>query len=333
MLTRRLILTLGATTALAPALAFGAGDADPASIKLYGVVIGQSNESGPGRIPHASQPPAAPMQDPLPPNGGFGTWWPLMATELARHGVALRVWNSAVGATSLASSWVGVIALWRPNFLASKGALILIGGHLWKCVGTPDLITPSTSAPASTPGPDRVEWVDVGPAPPSYRIGQVLREGDLGFDPNGYLRHAAEGFAQAAPDEKKVAFISIGQGDKTLQILRPQYSAALTSAADYMLAHGAALVLAGFPSPVATPGGAQWYLGQLHPAWEDFLETRRDDRRIGRGADLTAIFGTDLPVAPAAGPGLRDDKVHLNEPAFDIAGAAWAKATLDALRL
>ena len=294
---------------------------------LFAVVVGQSNEAGAGVTPTASEPPAPPMVDPVKPNGGRRSWWPRMATRLAQQGVSFRVWNSAVGATSLARSWVGQVAPWRNKDLICKGSLIIFEDRLWKCVAAPAPVAPSTAPPRAADSEEGVHWIDLGPRPMSHIPNYVTREGDLGFDPNGYLSSAYDGFRQASSDERKIAIISIGQGDKTFAVRKVYYEAALASVAQYFTRRGVVAVV-GFTSPIATPGGRTWFARELQPGWREFLDRHRGDPMVVAGADLTAVFRGELPVMPASGPGLQGDLVHMNDEAYEVASAAWADALL-----
>jgi len=293
--------------------------------KVFSVVVGQSNEQGAGETPSASEPPAPPMSDPVPPHGGRRSWWPRMATLLARKGISFRVANTAVGATSLARSWVGTPVAWRSGDLATKGSLALYAGHVWKATTAPPPygIGASTQAPDSLPRSDGFTWTDLGAIPAGYYSGHVLKEGELGFDPNGYIAKAFAGFAAAQLDESKVAVVSIGQGDKKFRVRRLQYREALASVADYF-ARRNVTVFVGFTSPAASEGAKEWYARELQPARRDFLSERKQDRMIVEGADLDRLFGGELPITPATGPGLQADYVHMNDTAYDMAAEAWA---------
>lgn len=304
-----------------------ADDTTDWKVKVFAAVIGQSNELGAGRTPSESEPPAPPMHDPVPPNGGKRSWWPKMATLLAKQNISFRVANTAVGSTSLARSWVGMPVTWKAGELVTKGMLVISLGHVWKCVDAPPPynIGVATSTPALGKQNDGFSWQDLGSMPPNYDSGRILKEGDIGFDPNGYIAAAFSSLSSAKPDEMKVVIISIGQGDKTFRTSRIQYHDAIKSVSNFFKKRKIKVIV-GFTSPIATPGGKDWYTAELKPGLRDFIDENKRDSMVIEGADLDQLFGGSLPIEPETGPGLQSDLVHMNDAAYDKASEAWANA-------
>lgn len=292
-------------------------------------IVGQSNEAGTGER-QAEGLELAPQRDPIPPNGGRRSMWPLLEELAARRGVKMTVWNSAVGATSLVHGWAGVVERWQAGKIIARGTYVLAGGQLFKCVSPPgdQPLVMVREMPAGhgrfvTRG-DGITWQHIGRPRPQDVPDHVYGPGDPLFDPNGYVAVALSGFDKLPPGERWT-FISIGQGDagSFWTVSREQYKLALINVTQAALARGSKVAI-GFSVYRDNPASEANYQSRLLPGRLDALQHFKGDPRVIPGANLREALGK-LPSDPPKGPGLVE-RIHMNDDAYGLASHAWLDA-------
>ena len=291
---------------------------------------GQSNEVGSGLWLSSNSDYGYPLSDPVAPNGAASrSMWPLLSDKLGQRGVWADFLNTAKGSTSATSSWCGHIRTWATNLAVGRGSYVLSDGALWRANLAEAVVVTSTVAPTGTANvttSDTIPWVYVG-APLGYEVnGYVMKDGDRGFDPNGYFAAAvAAAAARGTGYTEKWALISIGQGDRTMNAPRAAYKQALINATQFWLTRGFRVAL-GFTCYAGTAGAEAWYQSDLLPGYADALAFFAGNANVAAGANLRTALGV-LPVTPNAGiPGLKSDQLHMNDEAYALASAAWDSA-------
>jgi len=287
-------------------------------------LIGQSNEAGSGDTSDFTTTYGCPMRDPVGPNGSATrSMWPYLGELMGRRGTWLTVKNTAVGSTSAAHSWCGYIRTWQSGILVAVGSYALSGGKTWKCTAASTTVNASTVVPAAGLQADGVTWADMGASTATDIVG-VCSASNPRFDPNGYVATAYASISSAVGYDEKWCFISIGQGDKTLGVVRADYSAALIILTNYMLSLGVKVAI-GFTCAGNTAGLEAWYQSDLLPGWADSVNYFKGYPNVIQGANLRTVLGP-LTTSPASGPGLKSDNLHMNDAAYKLASEAWAEA-------
>lgn len=287
-------------------------------------IIGQSNELGSGVVTDFTPAFGYPMRDPVAPNGGTArSMWPYLSDLMGRRGTWLRVHNSGVGSTSAAHSWCGYIRTWVSSMLVIKGSYVLSGGKTWLCTAASTSVNASTVTPAAGLQADGVTWSDLGTSTGTDTIG-LLSSSNARFDPNGYIAAAYIGLSASTGFDEKWCFISIGQGDKTMQVIASDYAQALKNITDYMLARGVKVAM-GFTCAGNTAGLEAWYQSDLLPGYATALTSYAGNTNVVAGANLRTALGA-LTTSPASGPGLQADNLHMNDIAYQLASEAWRDA-------
>lgn len=293
--------------------------------RLALVVVGQSNEVGNGDTASItySGPVGNAMRDPVAPNGSTaGSMWPTLAGLCAARDVYLYVHNAAVGGTSLVDSWCGGLRTWVSSMLVIRGSYALSGGNVYKCTVTQGTVGVSTTVPAVGTGADGIPWVLARAAIAEDVDGAVYASGSALFDPNGYFATAALGFGFSGY-ANKIAYVALGQTDKTLSTSRARFSTAHQNCASYLIAHGAQKVLLGFTCWGNTGGLTAYYDSTLVPGLQDALTAMAGNPKIMSGANLYAELGAQNLVGQAnTAPGIFSaDNVHMNNPLLKLAAA------------
>ena len=198
--------------------------------------------------------------------------------------------------------------------------------QLFTSAGAPLNLTGNVTAATLQVG---TPWLYVGAAAGGDTNGAVYAEGSARFDPNGYIANAYAGLASApAGYDEKWAFMSIGQGDRTVGTVSARYSAGLQSVANYFLARGVKVAL-GFTCYAATAGAEAFYQSDLLPGYASALASYANNPNVKAGANLRTALGV-LAVAPASGAGLQADQLHMNDAAYLLASEAWRDALVAA---
>lgn len=295
------------------------------------IAPGQSNEAGNGFFADISGVRGVPMRDPVAPNGSTArSMWPYLATLAGRRGTKLEFYNRAVGSTSLANSWVGLVKQWISGLMVQQGNLVLSSGGIWKVTGSGSFdatIYTSTVAPTGTSNittGDGISWTYLGTPTATDVAGRVQQPTDTHFDPNGYLAASLAGISSRTGFDAKYAFTSIGQGDFVLGVTRDQYTQAMESQADYFLAVGIRVAL-GMTFYDASAGAEAYYQSTLLPGLADALAHYSGNPNVIAGANLRTAVGV-LPVNNQFIPALKTDTVHANDPALALGSEAWDTA-------
>lgn len=151
-------------------------------------IVGQSNEQGAGGYGNASGDYGMPMVDLA---AGSRSMWPGVTAAAGRRGAWLNVYNGALGTTSLAHTWVGIVRAWSSGMLVTRGTYLLSGGNIYKCTGAVSTVFTATAQPTGTAstqtGADSIQWTYMGAARSQDVPGYVYPYTDAYFDPNGML--------------------------------------------------------------------------------------------------------------------------------------------------
>lgn len=292
-------------------------------------IVGQSNEVGSGVFCDRTPSYGCPTVDPVRPNGSsLRSMWPYLAELMGQQGTWLTVYNSAVGATSLAHSWNGYIRTWASSMLVLVGSLVLSGGKTWKCTAASTTVNASTVAPAAGLQADGVTWSDLGASTGTDTVGLCSTDNPR-FDPNGYIAAAYAGLSAAVGYDEKWCFVSIGQGDKTMSVVAADYAQAMQNVTNYMLTRSVKVAL-GMTCYGNTSGLVAWMDAQLIPGRVTALAAFAGNSNIVAGANLASSLGV-LPTSPAYGTaGLQSDELHMNDVAYALASEAWRDALVTA---
>lgn len=289
--------------------------------RILETVFGQSNELGNGPTKSQNLSIGVPLKD-----VSNRSAWPLLAELAGRRGVWLDTHNQARGGTSIVDSWVGVIKAWVSGLNVAKGTYLLSSGGIWKCnVASTGVSTTQPTGTADTTGADAIPWLYLG-VPGIADVAGVLASTHARFDPNGYVAAAVGGLNAAVGFTTKVAIISFGQTDYTLQNSRALFAAAYRSITDYCLSLGAKV---GIGFTCYYPAGEAYFQSTLIPGMQDALASYAGNPNVFAGANWRAALGV-LATNPASGPGLQADATHMNDAAYTLASAAWANAYIAA---
>lgn len=307
----------------------------PTKSMLVAIGPGQSNEVGFGNQCASSGLYAAPQNDPLyaiPGRfGGVRSMWPDLANMLAQRGVWADFRNTAVGSTSIIHCWAGVLRAWANNMLVTRGTYVLAGGNIYKNVtGTKTAVTVdvSTAQPTGTAaeqtGGDSITWAYMGAARVQDVAGYIYPHTDAYFDPNGLFADMLTALNQGGYDEKW-AFVSIGQGDKTMSTTRTEFALGYRRATDFFLANGIKVAL-GFTCYAGTSGAEAWYQSDLLPGYADALAFYHGNANVIPGANLRTALGVLSVGVSGDAVGLQGDALHLTNPALTLGAEAWRDA-------
>lgn len=287
-------------------------------------IVGQSNEVGAGDSPDPNVPLSS-QRDPVPPNGGRRSMWPTLEQIAAEHNVRMWTWNSAVGSSSIAYGWAGSLSRWQRGMIVSPGHYVLWHGRIYanRTPQPKNVLSQSMREPSVPTSADGLLWEDMGPAGPSDRPGRVYRPGDRLFDPNGFVRTAISGLSRQRGE--RWVFISIGQGDagNYWEVTREQYANGLIAVTEAGLNAGARVAV-GFTCASAKPAVEEAYQAKLLPGWRDALAHFNGDRRVIAGANLREALG-ELQITTDGRPGLKADRLHMNDNAYSLASLEWAR--------
>jgi len=287
-------------------------------------IVGQSNEKGQGILSDFTPAYGCPLRDPVGPNGGaFRSMWPYLSELMGRRGTWLSIHNTGVGSTGAAHSWCGYIRTWASSMKVLVGSLVLSGGKTWKCTAASTTINVSTVTPAAGLQADGVTWSDLGTSTGTDTVG-LMSASNPRFDPNGYIAAAYAGLSAATGYDEKWCFISIGQTDKSMDVVSADYAQALRNITDYMLARSVKVAM-GFTCSGNTAGLDAWYTSDLLPGYASALATYAGNSNVIAGANLRAALGL-LATSPASGPGVQGDNLHMNDAAYVLASEAWRDA-------
>lgn len=298
-----------------------------ATKRIIAALVGQSNELGAGVNKSTTGAFGGPLKDPITPNGSGRSMWPYLSEMMGKRGIWLTVHNSAVGATSVTTSWCGKSYAWSSGMLVAVGMYVSYGGALFKCTyAGVNTVQASTTAPAVGTGADTNTWAAVAGSPDA--AGTMYSDGQARFDPNGYMAAAYAGLSSAVGYDEKWVFVSLGQGDKTLSTSRSDYAQGLRNTVNYFLARGIKVAL-GFTCSGNSSGLEAWYQSDLLPGYADALATYSGNSNVFAGANLRASLGI-LPTTPASGPGVQADTLHMNDDAYLLASEAWRDALVAA---
>lgn len=306
--------------------------------RVLSCVIGQSNEQGFGEVGNVNVGFGAPSRDPVAPNGQTAkrSMWPYLAQLMGARGTWLSVYNTAVGSTSIAESWTGHCRTWASGMSVIAGSYVLSDGKLWRVTNDGSAaqytctVAPTGTANVTTADvPTNIPWTYIGSPGAADVDGHVYSDGETHFDPLGYMAAMAEGLSSAVGYNEKWVFLSIGQGDASLETSRTVYGQGIISAVNYALSSGADKVFIGF---TCYSGADAWYTSDLLPGRQDALDYFANDSRVKEGANLREALGV-LDVSPAlpTTPGLQADGAHMNDAAYDLASEAWRDAICAAL--
>lgn len=307
-------------------------------MRFHATITGQSNEQGPGynvnsvaqTVVHRNLGPGCPAVEVQGPNGGFNTMWPHLAGLMGRRGHWFSMQNTARGTTGIADVWVGRCKTWQTGKVITPGAYRLNGGGIWKATGLAiGSVATTVTGPTGTSNTtlDGITWVYLGVPTARDTDGRVYEESDASrFDPNGLLAGCLALQQAAAGYDVRLHIVSIGQGDKSTEVLRAEYSQAMQSVAAYMTARGI-YVLLGMTIYGATAGMDAWYSAELLPGRLDALSALSGNRLVKAGADLRTALGV-LSSEAAGGPALltpalQADNLHGNPPTMRAAADAW----------
>lgn len=307
-------------------------------------IIGQSNEYGAGTQFSASGPFAAPQYDPLPhgtgvvgrPAGGVRSMWPTLATLAAKRGAWADFYNCAVGSTSIVHNWCGILRQWVNGMLVVRGTYVLAGGNVYKneTGASKYAIVPavSSSQPTGTAAsqtlPDGQVWAYKGAARAQDIAGYIYPHTDAYFDPNAFCSEALASVSTRIGYDEKWMFLSIGQGDKTMNTVRTEYALGLRRVVDYFLANNIKVAL-GFTCYAGTAGAEAWYQSDLLPGYADALAAYSGNANVIPGANLRTALGV-LTSVGGDEIGLQSDLLHMNNPTLTLAAEAWRDALVTA---
>lgn len=296
------------------------------TLRVGACCIGQSNEAGSGVLRDRTTRLGRPTVDPVGPNGGsLRSMWPLLSDLLGARGVQFSMYNSSVGATSLAYSWCGYIKTWVTSMLVIKGSMVLSGGKTWLCTAASSTVNASTVAPAAGLQADGVTWSDLGASTGTDTVG-LCGPTHARFDPNGYVVAAYNGVANMLGQDEKRCLISIGQGDKSMSVVRADFAQAIRNVTDYMLARSVKVDI-GFTCYGNTAGLVSWMDTELIPGWSDAVASYAGNPNVMRGANLATSIGALASTSSNLIPGLQAaDDLHMNDPMYALASIAWRDA-------
>ena len=291
-------------------------------------IVGQSNEQGNGVVSDWTPAFGCPLKDPVSPRGTTKrSMWPYLSDLLGRRGTWLQVYNSAVGATSIAHSWCGYIRTWASSMNVLPGSYALSGGKTWKCTAASLGINQSTVTPAAGLQADGVTWSDLGTSTGADTVG-LLDATNARFDPNGYIAGAYSGLSSAVGFDEKWCFISFGQSDRSMNTSTSDFSQAHQTVTNYMLARSVKVAI-GFTCYDAESGAEAYFQSTLLPGWAAAVSAFSGNVNVVTGANLRNALGV-LAVNPASGPGLQVDTLHMNDGAYTLASEAWRDALVTA---
>ena len=297
-------------------------------VRRIAAIIGQSNEVGTGLVSDFTPAWGCPQRDPVKPNGGsLRSMWPYLSELMGRRNVWLAVHNTGVGSTSAAHSWCGYIRTWASSMLVIKGSYALSGGKTWLCTAASTTINASTVTPAAGLQADGVTWSDLGASAGTDTVG-ICGPTHARFDPNGYVAAAYAGLSASVGFDEKWAFISIGQTDKSMNVVAADYAQALKNLTDYMLIRSVKVAI-GFTCAGNTAGLEAWYQAELLPGHASALASYAGNANVIAGANLRTALGA-LVTSPGSGPGLQADSLHMNDAAYALASEAWCDALVTA---
>lgn len=307
--------------------------------RIYATISpGQSTEQGPGYTVNAVSQTVinrnsglgAPAVEPMGPYGGYNTWCVRLASLMGKRGHFVNIANCARGATSLCDVWVGRCKTWQTGKFITPGAYRLNGGGIWKATGIAlgsGVTTVTGPTGTSDITLDTIVWQYKGVPTTRDTDGRVYEESDtLRFDPNGLLAASYALHAAAVGYDIKMAIGSIGQGDKTTEVLAAEYAQGWISAANYYTSRGVYFLI-GMTFYGATAGLDAWYTAELLPGRLAALSALANNPRVKAGADLRTAVGI-LPVEAAGGPALNTpalqaDNLHPNPAGMSAAADAW----------
>lgn len=290
-------------------------------MRVLASVIGQSNEMGSGDIPDRNWT-------------GFGNpfysinrgWWVKLSENLGRSGIFLDLNNTAIGSTSLANYWVGILRNWTSGTPIQYGTYISASNNIYKCVSASSFVSNSTIIPSGSNDiitSDNISWRFISSANSYDNIGTVYDKNDQRFDPNNILTTIKNYFdSKSFGYDEKWLFISIGQTDKTMSTTKEQYKQSIINAVEY-LKDSVDKIFIGFTCYGATADLDNYFIDNLIPGYEESLEYFSGDAKIKRGVNLRYELGI-LPVSPILNsPGLKSDQLHMNDYALDLAANVW----------
>lgn len=287
-------------------------------------VVGQSNEQGYGVVTDFTPAYGFPMRDPVAPNGTTKrSMWPYLSDLMGRRGTWLQVYNTAIGASSIAHSWCGYIRTWVSDIRIILGSYCLSGGKTWKATALSSTVIDSTSTPAAGLQADGVTWSDLGTSTATDTVG-VLGPTHARFDPNGYIAAAYAGLSGSTGFDEKWAFISFGQTDRTMSTTAADFSQAIQNVTNYMLTRSVKVAI-GFTCYDAESGAEAYFQANLLPGLATAQAAYSGNANVIAGANLRTALGV-LTVSPSGGAGLQSDNLHMNDAAYALASEAWRDA-------
>jgi hypothetical protein len=242
-----------------------------------------------------------------------GTWTGTSGTNTLTYSTTIPAALSGSGITGNASIPAGA----RISNVSANTC------QLFTSAGVAVNLTGNVSAAVLTVG---TPWSYVSAVQNGDTDGAVYTDGNTRFDPNGYMAAAYAGLSGSTGFDEKWAFISIGQGDRSISTVRARYALGLQVATNYMLSRNVKVAI-GFTCYAATAGADAWYQSDLLSGYSDTLAVYATNSNVIAGANLRTALGV-LSVTPANGPGLQSDNLHMNDEALSDASRAWASALL-----
>lgn len=291
-------------------------------------LVGQSNELGSG--PSGSKSRVGGLGAPMIDTGNR-SWWPACVEAMAQRGAWLTVANTAIGSTSLTEQWVGRARAWVSGKSYGVGGYAISGGSVLK--KTSAGVQNSTTTPAAGTGADGITWALARAVTAADTDGALYLPGDALHDPNGYIAAALAALSGKPGYDAKGVYVSIGQGDHTVESTVAQYSQAMqivagvVTALGYRCWLGVTCGMSGADAPTIAARDATM-TGVIQAGQQAALAALSSNPLVSAGADLRAALG--VPTATAVDTTRNavnnSDYLHLTSATYDQAGAYVAAA-------